>query len=83
MHFILLSSTHVQLKVVTKIFGLMQTELKNFLCTGRRIRSATSNREEAATKPFEIFLSNFSTIEKNVPRGMVILAMLQGVQLFI
>lgn len=63
-HFTLPLYTQVWVKLMTKIFGLTHTELKNSLRTWRDVRSANDILLLVAHKPFVILFTNFSGVDK-------------------
>lgn len=62
------SYKQVRVKMMIKISSLIRMELKNFLCAGRRVRSANGIHEVIGIQPVDNFLTNFSTVAKKFPK---------------
>lgn len=58
-HDTLLSYPQVQVKMVTKICGIVYTKLQNSMQAAHRARSTNGIHEVVANKPFDIQLINF------------------------
>lgn len=71
-HVNLSPSTQVWVKVLTKKSGLIHTKPNNSLWTARYVRSGHGIYKFLSNKPFEVLLTNFSTIETKLPRDMSI-----------
>lgn len=71
-HVTLLPYTQIRVKLVTRIPCLIHMDLKNFLWTKCHVRLAITNHEFVEKKLSEIELTNFSAVENNLPKGLVI-----------
>lgn len=70
-HVTLPSNTHVQAKVVAKIYGLIHTDSKKFPCTGCCVRSTSGIHEVAANMSLKILVVIFSAGEKKMHKRIV------------
>lgn len=68
-HVTLTPYTQVQVKVVTKCFGLFHTETFRYLWNGRPFLGANGIHWVVTNKLLKILLTSFTGIEKNLPRG--------------
>lgn len=71
-HVALSPDTHVQVSMVTKIFELIHPEPEHVPWTGYCLCTAIWIHWVEANKPVEISLTNFSALERKLPKKMVI-----------
>lgn len=64
--------TQVRVKMATTISDLIHMERRNSLCTGRHVRPAKRFAEVVGTKPFEISLTHFSSVEKKLSKEIIV-----------